>query len=414
MAETNIPIGHPMARKIYGGSLFSLTQQKPSLMRNMTGVAPKQADAEGKMKGQSSPDFPIVRVTDLETQAGGSVTVDMFNTPNGLPVMGDEKIAGKMMDMTSSTMEVRIDQCRGGISPGGRMTQKRTPVILRNLAMASLVGWNARLEDQSCQVHLAGARGSQAGNQWVVPLDTHPAFSKVMVNPVLPPTYNRHFYAGAADSLETLDTTDGLLTLDDISRLRSVIDDSEIPLQPIRLPDDPMNDDEPLFLLLVSARQWHFIKTAAGDKAWRTFVQNAYARKSAGTKHPLFSGEPGLMDNILVRVASRAIRFAAGETVSVATNSDTFSVANQTCAVETDRAILLGAQALVNAYGKSSKSGTFYDWHEEETDHGNALEISTACYTGKAKARFKVDGVDTDHGVMVIDSYAPDPKTTII
>ena len=88
----------------------------------------------------------------------------------------------------------------------------------------------------------------------------------------------------------------------------------------------------------------------------------------------------------------------------------TYTETNKTVAVPTDRAIIVGAQALAKAYGKSN-SDYFYDWSEEEVDHGNSVEIVGAAMGGTAKIRFKIDGVDTDHGVAVVDSYAPDPAS---
>jgi hypothetical protein len=57
------------------------------------------------------------------------------------------------------------------------------------------------------------------------------------------------------------------------------------------------------------------------------------------------------------------------------------------------------------------------DWNEELTDHKNSVEISVSTMGGCGKVRFKVlnkmDGtkIDNDHGVAVIDSYAPDPQS---
>ena len=73
-------------------------------------------------------------------------------------------------------------------------------------------------------------------------------------------------------------------------------------------------------------------------------------------------------------------------------------------------AIIVGAQALAKAYGKSA-SDYFYDWSEKEVDHGNSIETVAASMTGAAKIRFKIDGADTDFGVAVVDSYAPDPAS---
>ena len=49
---------------------------------------------------------------------------------------------------------------------------------------------------------------------------------------------------------------------------------------------------------------------------------------------------------------------------------------------------------------------------EETTDGGNALEIFAKTVDGLSKIRFTgTDGVETDYGVMTLDTYAPDPKS---
>jgi len=190
-------------------------------------MAPKQSDAERKLKGQTSPDFPIVKVTDLSKSAGDQVSVDLFNIIAGKPVMGDKKLAGKMMSLTFSSMNILINQARGGVDTGGRMAQQRTVHQLRGIAEANLAGWNSRLEDQQSLVHLAGARGADAGSDWVVPLQSDPDFAEVMVNTVQAPTYNRHFYANDATGLADMDTGD-VLSLEDIDRLvRDVMEEGK-------------------------------------------------------------------------------------------------------------------------------------------------------------------------------------------
>src|SRR3546814_12822253 len=92
MAATNIPVGSALARKVFGAALFANTQRTPSLMNNLTGPAPKQSDAEAKLKGQTSPEMPIVRITDLSKSQGDTVSVDMNNQNGGKPNMGDRKI----------------------------------------------------------------------------------------------------------------------------------------------------------------------------------------------------------------------------------------------------------------------------------------------------------------------------------
>ncbi|MGH8570473.1 MAG: DUF4043 family protein, partial [Gammaproteobacteria bacterium] len=246
----------------------------------------------------------------------------------------------------------------------------------------------------------------------VIPLASDADFNEIMVNAVQAPTFNRHFYAGDATAIDTLDTAD-ILTLDDIDRLRAAIDEADIPLQPIMFPDDPASMDEPLYVLYVSSRQWHYLQTRTGDKAWRTFLSNARER---GSKNPLFSGEPGMWNGILVRKSARAIRFLPGDSVTVATSAASYTETTKTVPTlatdyAVDRAILLGAQALAEVWGKDSDSGMHMRWWEEVTDHGATYEASVAGMGGCAKLRFAdANGVDTDHGVMVLDSVAPDPR----
>lgn len=411
---TQIPIGSPLARKVYGAALFATVQQQPGFMNLLSGPAPKQSDAESKLKGQTSPDYPVVKITDLTKGAGDLVSVDLFNIIQGKPVMGDKKLAGKMMSLTSSSQDIRIDQYRGGVDSGGKMTQKRTVHNLRGIAMASLSGWATRLEDQLTLVHLAGARGSHNTADWVVPLASDADFASIVVNAIQAPTFNRHFYAGDATALDNLDSAD-ILDLPTIDRLAATMHESDVPLQPIRVKDDKYGWDDPIWLLLVTWRQWLYLQTRTGEKAWRTMLQNAYKRFE-GSRHPLFFGDVGLWASILIRPIKRiAIRFAASESVTVATSADTYTETSVTTAVATDRALLLGAQALAKAYGIHGSSDYHYSWHEEMVDHENAVETSVAMMGGCSKARFKVltqgTSKDTDHGVAVCDSYAPDPNS---
>lgn len=406
MAQTSIPIGHPMARKVFGAAVFADTLQKPSFRRNLVGDAPKQGDAEKKLKGQTSPDLPIVRVTDLSKGAGDQISVDTFNIVQGKPTMGDRKISGRMMKLTGSSMDVRIDQYRGGVDQGGRMSQQRTLHNLRSIARANLSGWASRLEDQLVLVHLAGARGTDDGADWIVPLDSDPDFADIVVNEVQAPTKGRRFFANDATSAANLDTTD-YLKLADIDRIRAILDEMTFPMQPVRLAGDPAADENPLFCLYVTSRQWHYLQTQTGDQSWRTFLSNAHNRGSL-FKHPLFLGECGMWNGILIKKMNRVVRFAAG--ASVKETDANGVVQTVTAAVDTDRALLLGAQALAEVYGKHGQSGYHANWHEETTDHGNTVETSVAFMGGKSKLRFKdADGNLEDHGVMTIDSYAPKP-----
>lgn len=426
MSQTNVPVGSPLARKVFGAALFANTQRQPSLMNNLTGPAPKQSAAEAKLKGQTSPDMPLVRVTDLSKSQGDQVSVDLINQTGGKPIMGDKQAEGKGERLDMSSMDIRIDLATKVVDAGGKMTQQRTVHNLRGLAMANLMGYFKRLNDQTTITHLAGARGSQVGTDWVVPMASDPDFAEILINPIKAPTYNRHWVADGTSlvqggqALGAIDTTD-VLKLEHIDHLGAIIDDMEFKLQPIKIPGDMAADDEPLYLLLVTNRQWQSIltNTSANSLQWRTFLQNAWNRASSFTgpkKHPLFTGEAGIWHNILVRKMDRAIRFNAGDAVNYCTQVGQATAAESSVTVNSlqpgynvDRAMLMGAQALAHVYGKNQGSDTYANWMENRYNFERNLEVAGEVMCGKAKLRFSVpdsrgNKIPTDHGVIAVDT----------
>ncbi|MDE4918272.1 N4-gp56 family major capsid protein [Cupriavidus metallidurans] len=413
--STNIPFGSPLARKVYSVGLFSRVQTAPGFMKLISGEMPSEGSFAAKAKGQTSADYPVVKAGDLSKGAGDTVSVDLFNILSGKPVMGDKRINGRMMPLTSSSMDVSINQYRGGADAGGRMAQKRTTHNLRTIAGAGLQSWMTRLEDQQTLVHLAGARGTQQTADWVVPDQQDQDFAEIMVNPVKAPTRNRYFAANDATGPDDIGTNDAL-TLQDIDRIVATLREAPIPLQAVKVQGDDRAWNDPLWVAFVTERQWLYMQSRTTQTTWRQAMQNAFERKAAGVKHPLFDAYETIMWNgVLIKRMNRyAIRFAAGAQVIKDTGGSdgyTYTESIVQTAADVDRAIILGAQALAKCYGKQGKSDYFYDWSEEEVDHGNQIEIVAAGMGGASKVRFKIDGQDTDYGVAVIDSYAPDPAS---
>lgn len=411
---TNIPVGSPLARKVYSVGLFTRVQHAPGFMNLLSGEMPGQGSFAAKTKGQTSPDYPIVKAGDLAKGAGDNVSIDLFNILQGKPIMGDKRITGKMMQLTSSSMDVKIDQTRGGADSGGKMTQKRTVHNLRNISMAGLQAWMQRLEDQNTLVHLAGSRGAQQTADWVVPLASDPDFSDILVNPIKAPTKNRYFSANDATTPDTIGTNDAL-TLQDIERIVSQLRETSTPLQSVKIKGDERAWNDPLWCMFVTERQWLYLQSRTSQTTWRQAVQYAFERKASGVKHPLFDAYETIMWNgmLIKRLNRYAVRFAAGDDIVVDTggaDGGTYTESTVQAAQPVDRAIIVGAQALAKAYGKSG-SDYFYDWSEEKVDHGNSVETVCASMGGTSKIRFKIDGVDTDFGVAVVDSYAPDPAS---
>ena len=419
--QTQIPAGSPLARKVFGAALFAKTVAFAGMVKNLTGNAPKQSDAEAKLKGQTVPDMPIVRVTDLAKSAGDSVSVDAFDTISGKPIMGDRNAEGRGEALSSSSMDIRIDNTTKSVDAGGKMSQQRTLHSLRGIAMSQLVGYFGRLDNQKALVHMAGTRGTQTGKDWVVPLSSDADFADIMVNTVKAPTYNRHlvvngtgFTAGGAQ-LASIASTD-LWTLNHVDELAVLLSDHNFGLQPVRLNDDPAADDDPIKgVLYLTERQWAQIKTSS---AFQTAVQQAWARKSYGTKHPLFSGEPIMWNGILIRKQNKfAIRHIQSDTTKIvtaanrytATETDVTVNAGLTAGYAVERSILLGAQALAYVFGRNQGSDSGFNWLENKYNFERNLEVAGESMGGMSKLRFTFDDGQgnkepTDNGMFVIDT----------
>jgi N4-gp56 family major capsid protein len=416
---TQVAYGSPQAIQLQSVGLFAANMQRPTIMNRLTGTLPKQSSAEAKIRLQSPNELPIVRCMDLQKMAGDEITFDLINPVGGKPVMGEEYAEGQGKQMTFAQDKLRINQTRLPISAGGSMTQQRTPHDMRSLSRAQALGYMKRLEDQLDIVHLAGARGFARGGEWIVPLASDADFAKICINTVRAPTRNRH-YMSTGSGIEkikasgneiTIATTD-VMNTDVIDALRTELDGMNFAPPPVKFMEDQMADDAPFRVLLVSSEQYTAIVKSTN---FRTLQANAMARAAQAKNNPIFSGEAGLWNGILIVKMPKPIRFYAGDslrwcaqtTTQTETSSDLVPASfGTTHAV--DRALLLGGQALAEAYGKARQTGNPYFWSEKELDHGDKLEVLIGMIAGKSKIRFLMDHGEeqqyTDYGVMAIDT----------
>lgn len=421
MATTTIPYGSPTAIKLQSIGLFTANMQRNTTLNRLTGKFPQQADTESTIRNQSSNEMPIVRCMDLQKTAGDEVSFDLIQPLGGKPIMGSRMAEGRGQSMSFVQDRLRINQARYPISAGDTMTQQRTPHELRKLARALGESYMNRLSDQLILAHLAGARGYHNNIEWALPLASDPDFAEICVNPIKAPTKNRHFMSTgsgietvkAAANEITIASTD-VMNTDLIDALRTTMDGMAVPPPPVIFEGDKMASDSPLRVLLVSSEQYTSILQSNSGQ-FRTFQANAMARSQQAGQNPLFTGEAGLWNGILIVKMPRPIRFYAGNPINwcqsytseTETTTDLVPAAfGTTYAV--DRALLLGGQALAEAWGKHTKSGFPFFFSEKELDHGDKLEILLGAINGRSKIRFEIDHGDskqfTDHGVIAIDT----------
>lgn len=322
----------------------------------------------------------IQRKTELESGPGDRVSFDLSIQLRGQGTFGDDRLEGKEEQLKFYTDEVRIDQVRKAVSAGGRMTRKRIAHNLRDVARNRLGDWFARWTDELMFIYLSGARGVNA--DFIEGTD----YTGFAGNAIEAPDAGHILYGGSATSKATLTAADKM-TRTVIERantkasMMQAMDPSASNMTPYK------NGDEDQYVLLMSPFQAHDLRTDVGTGNWLD-VQKA-AAAAEGRKNPIFIGGLGMIDNTILHSHRNVIRF-----------SDYGAGANVAAA----RALFLGAQAGVVAYGSSS--GMRYDWKELMRDYDNEPTVAAGFIGGIKKSRFN----GQDFGVISIDTAAANPN----
>ncbi|HGM5010164.1 TPA: DUF4043 family protein [Pseudomonas aeruginosa] len=418
-SKTTMRYGDPNAMIQQAAGLFALCQGRNSTLNRLTGKMPSgTSDAEKKTKGQSSLELPIVQAQDLGRNKGDEVRFHFVQPANAFPIMGSEYAEGKGTGLKIGSDQLRVNQARFPVDLGDVMSQIRNPYDLRRLGRPKAKWFMDAYLDQSMLVHLAGARGNHYNKEWCLPLETHPKLADMLVNRVKAPTKNRHFVA-SADAItgvapnagEYNITTADVLDVDVVDSIATYMDQIELPPPPVKFEGDEAAEDSPIRVLLCSPAQYN---SFAKQEKFRSWQAAALARASNAKQHPIFRVDAGLWSNTLIIKMPKPIRFYAGDIIKYC--ADYNSEAESSAVVPdsfgnqyaVDRALLLGGQALAQAWAASEHSGMPFFWSEKDMDHGDKLELLIGAILGCSKIRFAVEATNgleyTDHGVMAIDT----------
>lgn len=331
--------------------------------------------------------MPIQMISDLESDAGDEITVDLLMPMNMEPVVGDETLDGKEQPLKYFTDKMRIDQVRGGVDLGGRMTRKRTLRNIRSDAKRAAGDWWKRLFDELFFIYLSGARGTGQGYLWGV---NNPFFQ---VNAVTAPDSQHMLYGGDATSKASIATDDAFdLRLIDraVAKAETMGGDGtdEISMLPVEF------EGEECYIALMHTFQFDALKINTATGQWLDIQKAAAAAQ--GQNSPIFKGAEGKYNGCVLHKHRNVVRFGdygAGSNLPAA------------------RALFLGAQGAFISFG-SPGTGLRFDWTEEAKDHGNAIKIGTNSIFGVKKATYKSkdSSVQRDFGVFAMDTYCKDPN----
>ena len=420
MSKTNTSYGNKMNMVQQAVGLFATHMRRNSTINLLSGSMPKgEAGAEATLRKQTTQHMPIVRVQDLGKGKGDEVTFNLLNPVGGYPIMGSEYAEGRGVGMSLSEDKLRVNQARFPVDLGNVMSQIRSPADLRKLGRPVAQSQMDAYCDQSLLVHMAGARGFQDSIDWRIPTTNHGKFAEITVNKVKAPTKNRHFFADGAGVFGVrlnagdadLDSSADVFSMDTIDSMKTIMDEMVLPPPIVKFEGDVAADDSPLRVWLVSPAQYNWF---ARQKDFRTFQGAALARSSQAKQHPIFLGDVGLWNGFIIRKMPRPIRFYSGDAMNYCA-SHTSEVESSMLVPASfgenfavDRSIILGGQAIGEAFASSDKSGVPFFWSEKEMDHGDKWEVLQGVIRGVSKIRFDVNTGNgnefTDYGVTVVDS----------
>lgn len=426
MSTTTVPRGSALANKQFSQALSAMAVKQPTPLSALTGPMPTHDAAMRKLKQQSTTEMPVVRVDDLSKGPGDIVQVDCAHVVKLRPVMGDTNAEGKGAQLKYSTKDIVLDMATLPVSAGGKMTQQRTPHRMRLNALAQLKRAIPAFRWQRCLTLLAGTRGKQNSNDWVLPLATDPEFADMMVNAVRAPSYNRHWVvdgstlAQGGAKLATIATTDGM-KLSHLDEFSAIWDELSVKMAPIMIPGDPAAGDDPIKgILFVDPLVWDSIETdttATGNL--RKYKADAMERAKYGSlsRHPLFSGSPILWNGVLIRKMQYGVRLDASDVVKhvtagnrlTGTETDVTVASGLSTTHQVARSIFMGAQALAMVSGANQSSEETYSLLENRTNFERNLELAGEIMGTEDKLRWALPNADgdlevTDFGVAVIDS----------
>lgn len=365
--QTVIPFGDPKAVKRWSGSLFLDVVKKSYFDRKFV---------------STSDNAVIQRLTDLDSSSGDTINFDLSVQLRNKPTYGDNRVDGKAENLKFFSDEVKIDQIRHQVSAGGRMSRKRTEHDLRMVAKDRLSDYWSKFIDEMHFIYLSGARGI---NQDFTEETTWAGHAS---NSITAPDSGHLVYGGDATAKANVDSSDVMSVTvvekaETKARMMRATDPTTVNMLPVTV------EGEARYVLLMSPFQEHSLRTTTAAGQWLDIQKAAAAAE--GKNNPIFKGGLGMIKNVILHSHESVIRF-----------SDYGSGTNLPAA----RALFMGRQAGVVAYGSPASGGMRFTWVEEDADAGNEHLVTAGCIVGVKKTRFN----SKDFGVLAIDTYAADPN----
>ncbi len=339
------------------------------------GVAEAERDTSevAKLMGEGD-DAIIQKKTETSKGPGDQVTFSLRARLSGKGFSEGQKAEGNAESLTFYSDSVVINELGQtvGVRSKNTIDAQRVPFNLREQGKAALGAWWADRKsisvfNHACGNTLANTESSTSGAVYTG------------FNTVVAPSADRWFWAGGkvADSGLTSSEPFVISLVDQAKELAMLGDNMVRPT---------MIGGQPKYVMYLDPSQVTSLRTTTTTGGWQDITKAAMMGGQV-TNNPLYTGAIGEWNNVILRQSQ-----------------DVSQGINGSSAISTvRRAVLLGAQALVCAYGNSNSYGPMtYRWSEELFDHDRELELGAWSIWGVKSTRFN----SSDFGKIVVSSYA--------
>lgn len=357
MAMTEFPLGDPLAVQRWSTSL-AIEAAKMSYFSKFTGTDRTKSI--------------IVTKTELSKAAGEKITIGLRQKLAADGIEGDNVIEGDAVGEEALSFfndYIFIDQRRKSTKSKGKMTEQRVPYVLRREGRDALAVWWSEAIDEDHFVYLSGARGIDTS------FKTATTWTGRANNAIVVPDAAHLIYSGDATSKADLDANDKI-SLHDIERLVAVAETTDPMIQGANI------GGENKFVLVMHTYQAFDLRTSVTENDWLDIHKSTDRGKGA----LMYKNALGEYADVILHKHRNCIRF---DDYGAGTN------------VEAARALFMGVQAGLIAYGQGSSKNRF-SWNEDKDDRGNALAITAGQIYGVKRTIFD----SATYGLIAVDSAA--------
>lgn len=328
----------------------------------------------------TSPNSIIHLKTETSKESGDKITFPLMKKLTGDGFTESEIAEGNGESLSLYSDAVLINELGHVVdipNRGRSIDAQRVPVNLREAARSGLRTWKGERMSTVFFNHVCGytpeTRAKFNGNNTIV------APTRQVWVDATGPTVNN-----GDEDLVSADT----FSLRYVDYARELAETGDSPLRPINVEgvDGGRDISGGKYVMYLHPYQVTDLRTNTDTGQWLDIQKAALSAKNE-SKNPIYTDALGEYNNVVLKKANH---------VTPGVNSSTGAAISTV-----RRAVLLGAQAAVVAYGKGNGPST-YAWNEELIDHKRRLEVSIMCMYGMKKTQFD----SADFGTVVVSSYA--------